>query len=201
MAEQSSHSSSLPSSSSLAQVTAREATVLGASHRFAAQPKPVQRITGKLRQKPVVAKPLPIREGPSMESAQLPALSSESEKKRRDDKEVFRTILSNMEKEGELLEAGVVNQPLPSEEKMAEASRRSALAVADPKETVQTESYEGPIKVALEEVEAKKQPKMVEEKKKRKRKEKRAGGDEEARPKKEKKENKSSEKRGEKRNI
>ncbi|XP_038876747.1 nucleolar protein 58-like [Benincasa hispida] len=100
-----------------------------------------------------------------------------------------------MENEGWLPKDRVVNQPLPSKEKMSEASQRSALAVSDPKETIQTESYEGPIRVALEEVEAKKQPKMAEGKKKRKSKGKRAEGDEEARPKKEKKEKKSSEKR------
>ncbi|XP_038885757.1 H/ACA ribonucleoprotein complex subunit CBF5-like [Benincasa hispida] len=85
----------------------------------------------------------------------------------------------------------VVNQPLPSEEEMKEASQRSALVVLDPKETVQTESYEKPIRVALEEVEAKKLPKMAEEKNE----EKRAEGDEEAQPRKEKKEKKSSEKK------
>ncbi|XP_038877924.1 nucleolar protein 58-like [Benincasa hispida] len=81
---------------------------------------------------------------------------------------------------------------------MVEASRRSALAVSDPKETVQKESYEGPTRVALEEVEVKKLPKTAEGKKKRKTKQKRAGEDVEARPKKEKKEKKekkSSEKR------
>ncbi|XP_038887243.1 protein PXR1-like [Benincasa hispida] len=103
-----------------------------------------------------------------------------------------------MEKEGGLPKAGVVNQPLSSEEEMKETWRRSALAVSDPKETIQTESYEGPIRVALEEVEANKLSKMAEGKKKRKCKEKWAGEDKEARPKKEKnekKEKKSSEKR------
>ncbi|XP_038877050.1 protein PXR1-like [Benincasa hispida] len=105
-----------------------------------------------------------------------------------------------MEKEGGLPEAGVVNQPLPSEEEMEEALRRSALTISDPKETVQTKSYEGPIRVALEEVEAKKLPKTAEEKKKNKNnKEKRAERDEEAQPRKKKKERKSSEKRERKR--
>ncbi|XP_038887026.1 histone-lysine N-methyltransferase, H3 lysine-79 specific-like [Benincasa hispida] len=98
-----------------------------------------------------------------------------------------------MEKEGGLPEAGVVNQPLPSEEEMEEALRRSALAVSDPKETVQVESYEGPIKVSLEEAVVEKQPEMAEEKKK-KIKEKRAEGEEEAHPNK-KKERRMSEKR------
>ncbi|XP_038902339.1 nucleolar protein 58-like [Benincasa hispida] len=77
---------------------------------------------------------------------------------------------------------------------MEEASSRSALAVSDPKETIQTESYEGPIRVALEEAVAEKQPEMAKEKKK-KIKEKRAEGDEEAQPRKEKKERKTSERR------
>ncbi|XP_038904275.1 vicilin-like seed storage protein At2g18540 [Benincasa hispida] len=89
-----------------------------------------------------------------------------------------------MEKEVGLLEAGVVNQPLPSEEEMEEASKRSTLAISDPKETAHVESYEGPSRAALEEVVAEKQPEMVEKKKKKKKKkkikEKRAKGDEEA---------------------
>ncbi|XP_038880415.1 histone-lysine N-methyltransferase, H3 lysine-79 specific-like [Benincasa hispida] len=84
-----------------------------------------------------------------------------------------------MEKEGGLLEAGVVNQTLPLEEEMEEASRRSALAVLDTKETVQAESYERPFRVALEEVVVEKQPKVVEEKKI---KEKRVEEDEQAHP-------------------
>ncbi|XP_038874979.1 probable H/ACA ribonucleoprotein complex subunit 4 [Benincasa hispida] len=73
---------------------------------------------------------------------------------------------------------------------MVEASRKSALAISNPKETVQTESYEGPIRIALEEVEAKKLPETAEGKKKVNSKGKRADEDEEARPKKEKKEKK-----------
>ncbi|XP_038880386.1 capping protein inhibiting regulator of actin dynamics-like [Benincasa hispida] len=57
-------------------------------------------------------------------------------------------------------------------------------------------AYEGSIRVALEEVEAKKLPETAEEKKKNNNnKEKRAEGDEEAQPRKEEKEIKSSEKR------
>ncbi|XP_038904384.1 nucleolar protein 58-like [Benincasa hispida] len=104
-----------------------------------------------------------------------------------------------MEKAGGLPEAEVFNQPLPSEEEMAEASQRSALAIANPKETVQRESYEGPIRVVLEEGGAKKLSKTTEGKKKRKRKEKRVNRDEEARPKKEKNKKKLSEKRERKR--
>ncbi|XP_038874940.1 capping protein inhibiting regulator of actin dynamics-like [Benincasa hispida] len=100
-----------------------------------------------------------------------------------------------MEKEGELPKTGIVNQPLPSEEEMEEALRRSAPAISDPKEIVQIESYEGPIRVALEEVVAEKHPEMAEEKKKKKMKKKRAKGDEEARPRKEKNERKTSERR------
>ncbi|XP_038876389.1 protein PXR1-like [Benincasa hispida] len=77
---------------------------------------------------------------------------------------------------------------------MKEASRRSALAISDPKETTHIEFYEGPIRVALEETIAEKQPEMAEEKKKKKIKEKRAEGDQEAHPIK-KKERKTSEKR------
>ncbi|XP_038885934.1 nucleolar protein 58-like [Benincasa hispida] len=104
-----------------------------------------------------------------------------------------------MEKEGGLPDARVVNQPLPSEEEMVEASQRSALVVADPKETIQPESYEGPIRVVLEKVGVKKLLEMAEGKKKRKGKEKRVDGDEKAQAKKDKKEKKSSEKRGHRR--
>jgi len=100
-----------------------------------------------------------------------------------------------MENEGGMLEARVVNQPLPSEEEMEKASRRRTLAVLDPKETVHTESYEGPTRVTLEKVMEKKQLKTAEEKKKKKKKEKKVEGNEEAQPRKEKKEIKLSEKR------
>ncbi|XP_038876382.1 mediator of RNA polymerase II transcription subunit 2-like [Benincasa hispida] len=100
-----------------------------------------------------------------------------------------------MEKEGGLPEAVVVNQPLPSEEEMEEASRRSALAISNPEKTAHAESYEGPNRACLEEVVVEKQPEMAEEKKKKKKiKEKRAEGDEDAHPIK-KKERKTSEKR------
>ncbi|XP_038889374.1 protein PXR1-like [Benincasa hispida] len=66
---------------------------------------------------------------------------------------------------------------------MEKASRRSALAILDPKETTNAESYEGPIRVALEEATAEKLSKVVEEEKKKKKiKEKRAEGNEEAHP-------------------
>ncbi|XP_038887591.1 protein PXR1-like [Benincasa hispida] len=88
-----------------------------------------------------------------------------------------------MEKEGGLLEAGVVNQPLSLEEEIEEASRRSDLTILDPKETANAKSYEGPIRVALEEAAAEKQPEVAEEKKKKKKiKEKGAEGDEKAHP-------------------
>ncbi|XP_038887025.1 UPF0329 protein ECU05_1680/ECU11_0050-like [Benincasa hispida] len=93
-----------------------------------------------------------------------------------------------MEKEGGLLEARVVNKPLPSEEEMEEASRRSALAILDPKETANAKFYEGPIRVALEEAVSEKQPEVAEEKKKKKNiKEKKVEGDEETHPIKKKK--------------
>ncbi|XP_038896006.1 protein PXR1-like [Benincasa hispida] len=84
-----------------------------------------------------------------------------------------------MEKEEGLPNAEVVYQALPSEEEMEEASRR-ALTVSNSKEIVQTESYEGSIRVALEEAVVEKKLEMAAEKKKKKIKEKRAEGDEEA---------------------
>ncbi|XP_038876981.1 uncharacterized protein LOC120069322 [Benincasa hispida] len=202
MAGQSSHSSSLPSSPSTTLLTAREAAFLAASRHLATQPKPVQRIVRKPQQKPSIAKPLTIQEKPSTKSAlttrpkvALPVPSSKSENKRRDDKEVFGSILSNMERERGLPEAGVVNQPLPSEKKMAEASQRRALAVADPRETVPTDSNEGPIRVILEEVGAKKKPETADGKKNKKSKEKWVDEDEAAHSNKEKKEKKTSKKR------
>ncbi|XP_038885938.1 capping protein inhibiting regulator of actin dynamics-like [Benincasa hispida] len=100
-----------------------------------------------------------------------------------------------MEKEGGLLEARVVNRSLPSEEEMEEASRRITLAILDPKETTNAESYKGPTRVSLEEAATEKQPEVAEEKKKKMMiKEKRAEGDEEAHPIK-KKERRTNEKK------
>ncbi|XP_038902362.1 SMY2 homolog 2-like [Benincasa hispida] len=202
MAGQSSYSSSLPSLPSQALVTAREVAFLAAGRRLAGQPKPSSKIAGKPRRKSSIAKPLTIREGLSTESASatrpevaFPVPSSESELKSRDNKEVFGSILSNMKREGWLPEAGIVNQPLPSEEEMAKASRRMALATTDPKETVPIDSNEGPIKIVLEVIGAKKQSESAEGKKKRKSKEKCLEGDEASRLKKEKKEKKESEKK------
>ncbi|XP_038887725.1 protein PXR1-like [Benincasa hispida] len=128
----------------------REAAFLAASRRLAAQPQTVPRVVGRL-----------------------------SEKKRQDDKEVFGSILSNLKKGGGLPEAGVVNQPLPTEEVMEEETRRSTQVIVDPKETANVKSYEGPSRVALKEMVVEKQPKVAKEKKKKKkRKEKKAGGDE-----------------------
>ncbi|XP_038896327.1 uncharacterized protein LOC120084591 [Benincasa hispida] len=103
-------------------------------------------------------------------------------KRREDDKEVFGSILSNLEKGQGLPEAGVVNQPVPLKEAMEEESRRSALDILDPKETANAESYEGPIRVALEEAAAERQLEGAEEKKKKKKKskEKRDEEDEQA---------------------
>ncbi|XP_038882301.1 protein PXR1-like [Benincasa hispida] len=81
--------------------------------------------------------------------------------------------------EGEgLPEAGVLEQPLPTEkvtvavieevEVVEEETRRSTLAIRDPEETMKVQSYDGPIRVALEEVAVEKQQKVEEEKKKRK---------------------------------
>ncbi|XP_038880373.1 protein PXR1-like [Benincasa hispida] len=61
---------------------------------------------------------------------------------------------------------------------MEEKSRRSALTILDPKEAANAESYEGPIRVALEEVAAEKQFERAEKKKKSK--ENRAEEDEQA---------------------
>ncbi|XP_038875087.1 protein PXR1-like [Benincasa hispida] len=88
---------------------------------------------------------------------------------------------------------------------MEEASRRSALAILDPKETANAESYEGPIRVALEEAATEKQFEGAKEKKKKKKKkkikEKRAEGDGEAHPikKKERRTNEKKERRWEER--
>ncbi|XP_038885790.1 uncharacterized protein LOC120076082 [Benincasa hispida] len=130
--------------------------------------------------------------GQSSKSIPLPtlAVSTESEKKRQDDKEVFGSILSNLEKGGGLPESGVVNQPLlteevtveETEEVVEEKTRRSTLAIMDPEETTQVKSYEGPIRVTLEEVAAEMQPEVVEEnKKKKKSKGKKVGEDEPSR--------------------
>ncbi|XP_038886119.1 glutamic acid-rich protein-like [Benincasa hispida] len=58
--------------------------------------------------------------GGSIESIPVPisVVSTESERKRRDDTELFGNILCTLELGGGLPEAGAVNQPLPTEEEM-----------------------------------------------------------------------------------
>ncbi|XP_038888078.1 ensconsin-like [Benincasa hispida] len=126
MARQSSHSSSIPSSPSKAPVSTWEAAFLASSRRLAAKPKSVPRIAEKPRRKPLSStSPSTHREGPRTESAPttsiemvLPLPPTESEQQRKDNKEVFGSILSYLEKSGGLPEIGVVNQPLPLEEDM-----------------------------------------------------------------------------------
>ncbi|XP_038882363.1 protein PXR1-like [Benincasa hispida] len=151
MADQTSQSSTSPLTPSTAQLTMRKAAFLAANRHLATQPQTVSRVAGRL-----------------------------NEKKRQDDKEVFGSILSNLEKGGGLPEAEVVNQPLPTEEVTAEVkeeeTRRSALVIVDPKETANAESNEEPFRVALEEMVVEKQPEVAEEKKKKKKsKEKKVG--------------------------
>ncbi|XP_038875139.1 uncharacterized protein LOC120067674 [Benincasa hispida] len=173
MADQTSQPSTSPSTPSIDQLSMREVAFLIASRRLAAQPHTFKR-------------------GQSTESTPLPTpvVSTESEKKRRDDNEVFENILSNLEEGGGLPEAGVVNQPLLMEEVtvvmteevavveevVEEETRRSTLAIRDPEETTQVESYEEPIRIALEKVATEKQLEVEEEKKKKRRGGKEGGG-------------------------
>ncbi|XP_038875082.1 DNA ligase 1-like [Benincasa hispida] len=84
-----------------------------------------------------------------------------------------------MEKEEGLPEAGVVNQPLSSEEAMEEELGRRTLAILDPKETANAKSYEGPIRVTLKEVAAEKRLERAKEKKKKKKNIREKGDEEE----------------------
>ncbi|XP_038889546.1 vicilin-like seed storage protein At2g18540 [Benincasa hispida] len=202
MADQSPQPSSLPSSPLKSQLSMREAAFLTANRRLSTQPHTIPQVAGRPWQNPLAARPLQFKREQSSESTLLPTFSSESEKKRQDDKEVFGRILNNLEKGGGLPEARVVDKPLPLEEEMEEASRRSALALLDLKETGNAESSEGPIRVALEEEVAEKQSEVAEEKKK-KIKEKRVEGDEEAHPikKKEKRTDEKKERKREERRL
>ncbi|XP_038904284.1 stress response protein NST1-like [Benincasa hispida] len=74
-----------------------------------------------------------------------------------------------------------------TEEVVEEETRRSTLALETPKETMQVESCDGPIRVALEEVATEKQQEVEEEKKKKKEKEKKVGEGEPSHHRKEKK--------------
>ncbi|XP_038891684.1 chromatin assembly factor 1 subunit A-like [Benincasa hispida] len=125
----------------------------------------------------------------------LPIPSTESELKRKDDNEVFESILSHLEKNGGLPEAGVVNQPLPSDEELALVSRRMALTTSDPKETAPTDSNEGHTRAVLKGMEAKKWTEKSGEKKERIVEEKWAEEDEVAQLEKEKKEKQRSERK------
>ncbi|XP_038877202.1 vicilin-like seed storage protein At2g18540 [Benincasa hispida] len=95
-------------------------------------------------------------------------------------------FLSNLKKGGGLPKAGVVIQPLPTEEVTVEMTedieketRKSTLAFEDPKETVNVDFYGRPSRVALEEMVVETQPEVAEEKKKKKKsKGKKVGEDE-----------------------
>ncbi|XP_038874982.1 vicilin-like seed storage protein At2g18540 [Benincasa hispida] len=208
MADQASQpSASTPSTD---QISMRVAAFLAASCRLAAQPHTVSRITSRPRRNPLAIRPAQFKRGQSIESTPLPTpvISTESEKKRQDDNEVFGKILSNLEVEGDLLDAGVVNQPLSTEEVtmvvteevvvveevavtnevVEEETRRSTLALETFEETTQVEFYDVPIKVVLEEVATEKKQEVEDEKKKKKKKkEKKVGEGEPSHHRKEKK--------------
>ncbi|XP_038887077.1 chromatin assembly factor 1 subunit A-like [Benincasa hispida] len=172
MADQASQPSASPSTPSNDQIAMREAAFLTASLKLAAQPYTILRIA---------------------------AISTESEKKRCDDTEVFGNILSNLEQGGGLPEVGVVNQPLSMEEVTVavteevvvveevvneEETRRGTLALETPEVTANAETYDRPSRVsveeiavaevAMEEVTVETQLEVVGEKKKKKRKGKKA---------------------------
>ncbi|XP_038882399.1 retinitis pigmentosa 9 protein-like [Benincasa hispida] len=86
MADQTPNQSTSPSPSTPDQVAMREVAFLAASRREEEAPRPT------------------------------PPVSTEIKRKRRDDTVVFGNILSTLEQRGRLPEAGVVNQPLPTEE-------------------------------------------------------------------------------------
>ncbi|XP_038882271.1 uncharacterized protein At1g10890-like [Benincasa hispida] len=201
MIDQASQPSASPSTLSTDQTSMQEAVFLVASRHLATQPHTVLRIAGRPWRNPLAVRPPPFKRGQSTESTPLPtpAISTESEKKIRDCNEIFGNILSNLEEGGGLPEVGVVNQPLSTEkvtvavieevrvveevavteEVVEEETKRSTLALETPEETTQVESYDGPIRVALEEVAAEKQQEVEEEKKKKKEKKEKNVGEEE----------------------
>ncbi|XP_038888857.1 glutamic acid-rich protein-like [Benincasa hispida] len=182
----------------------REATFLAANRRLAAQPHIVSRIAGRTWRNPLAVRPPQFKRGQSTESTPV---STESEKKRRDDTEVFGNMLSNLEQGEGLPEAGVVNQPLSTEEVVMVVNEevmvpkavmnedeieRGILALETSEVTANAETYDGTsnvavekvaveeivvAKVAMKEVAMETQPEVVEEKKKKKKSKGRKAGE------------------------
>ncbi|XP_038887060.1 nucleoporin GLE1-like [Benincasa hispida] len=203
MADQASQSSASPSTPSSDQISMREAAFLAASRRLAAQPHTIPRIVGRTWRNPLSIQPPQFKRGHNIKSTPVPtpAISTESEKKRHDDKEVFGNILSHLEQRGGLPEAGVINQPLSTEEVTVvvneevvvldavmneEEAGKGTLALETPEVTANAETYDGPsrvmvvVEVAMDEVTMETQPKVVEEKKKKKKSKGRKAGEAES---------------------
>ncbi|XP_038876980.1 DNA ligase 1-like [Benincasa hispida] len=131
-------------------------------------------------EKPSAVRPSVFKRGGSTESIPMltPTVSTESERKRRDDTEVFGNILSTLEQGGGLPEAGVVNQPLTTEEKAVVVAEEAVkdgrreeeeIAIEEAKEAeVALETPD----IAMEEVAGDTQPEGAKKKEKKKKKSK-----------------------------
>ncbi|XP_038876921.1 stress response protein nst1-like [Benincasa hispida] len=200
MADQASQQSASPLTLSSNQITMRDAAFLAASRRLAAQPHTIPRMIERAQRNPLVVRHPLFKREQSTERTQVPTptVSTECEKKRCDDTELFGNIRSNLELGGGLLEVGVVNQPLfveevtmavteevavleevaVTEEVVEEEEDRGTLALEIPKVTANAETYDGPSRVTVEEialaevvvteVAVETQLELVEEKKKKK---------------------------------
>ncbi|XP_038896287.1 chromatin assembly factor 1 subunit A-like [Benincasa hispida] len=121
------------------QATMREVAFLAANRRLAAQTCSTPRPTRRSRRNPLVVRPPAFKREGSTESlpTSTPFVSTESERKRRDDIEVFGNILSTLEQGGGLPEAGVVKQPLSIEEEIvvvAEEAIKDGVVVVEEEE-------------------------------------------------------------------
>ncbi|XP_038876674.1 chromatin assembly factor 1 subunit A-like, partial [Benincasa hispida] len=185
MANQALQHSASPSTPSSDQIAMREAAFLAASRSL-----------------------LSSRGGTTLKNTPVPTpvVSNESEKKRRDDKEVFGNILSHLEQGGGLPEVGVINQPLSTKEVtvvvteeeavaeemvVAEAvvneeeTGRDTLTLETPEVTANAKTYDKPSRVVVEEIvvaevameEVETQLEVVEEKKKKKKSKRRKAGE------------------------
>ncbi|XP_038887232.1 nucleolar protein 58-like [Benincasa hispida] len=107
MADQTQNQSTSPSTPD--QVAMQEAAFLAASRRLAAQAHTIPKLARRSRRNPLTVRPSVFKRGGSTESMPrpTPAVSIESERKRHDDTEVFGSILSTLEQEGGLPEAGL----------------------------------------------------------------------------------------------
>ncbi|XP_038880441.1 nucleolar protein 58-like [Benincasa hispida] len=160
MADQNSQPFASPSTPSTTQISMREAAFLASSRRLAAQPQTVLRVAKRPQRNPLAARPFQFKRGKVLKAPHSQHQQSSLKVRRKD-----RMTKSWGCKPTTAYGGGDGGS---DRRNGGRGTRRSTLALEDPKETVNVDSYEGPSRVVLEEVAAEKQSEVVEEKKKKK---------------------------------